>query len=239
MLNATGTVARSNVDRTPGPVSSRPRCVPADGASPGRLDCSVEDFAAVRVALDWAKGSLGVADTGSGRPAPVCPFIPRSVEYGLLHVECRPEARCDDPALISAIRDSKRSFFDLLRQAPKGKARLVTNLVVLPRIDRTSSSDLDLLHADLKDEFVDSGLMIGQFHPKCDAPGWRNPRSRPLRSPVPLFAIRKMIPSDLPFLATNARHASAYFERFAASIPTPTRKFLVDRLTTLSVDDTF
>ncbi|HYA67155.1 MAG TPA: hypothetical protein VED63_00340, partial [Acidimicrobiales bacterium] len=237
LLDATDTIATGNVDWAPALASSRSRCAPADVASPEGLGCSVEDFAAVTTALDWAKGSLGLPEPRSGRQAPVCPFIPRSVGSRLLYVECRPEERCDDPSLVSAIHDSKRSFFDLLGQAPKAKKRLVTNLIVLPRIDRSSSADLDLLHAALKDEFVESGLMIGQFHPMCDAPGWRNPRSRPLRSPVPLFAIRKMIPSDLPFLAMNARHTSAYFERFATSIPAQTRKFLVDRLTTLSVDD--
>jgi hypothetical protein len=65
--------------------------------------------------------------------------------------------------------------------------------------------------------------MIGQFHPKCDQPGLWNDDFRPLRSPIPLLAIRIMVPGDLPFLTGSDVHLAAYFARFAAGIPSELR----------------
>ena len=124
------------------------------------------------------------------------------------------------------IRDSARRcgrarhwFAALQRSAPIGHEHLVTILVVLPRIDRSTSVELEDLHRTLKDEFVAEGLMIGQFHPHCEARGLWSPEFRPLQSPVPLLAIREMVPSDLPFLVSSTGHADVYFERYARSIP--------------------
>jgi hypothetical protein len=44
------------------------------------------------------------------------------------------------------------------------------------------------------------GLMLGEFHANNESPGLRNPDFRPLRSPIPMLAIRHMVDSDLPFL---------------------------------------
>jgi hypothetical protein len=126
---------------------------------------------------------------------------------------------------------AKQWFLELQRRAPEGKAHLVTVLSILPRIDRHDAAPLDALHAELKDEFVKDGVMIGQFHPTCGAAGLWDPEFRPLQSPVPLLAIRDMVSSDLPFLLGSPTHAATYFERFARGIPAHTRRFLIERLT--------
>jgi hypothetical protein len=182
--------------------------------------------------LDWAREFLAGSHPELGRTGPVCPYIRHSIDERQLYVLCRPDLVCNGDGLASAIRQSKQWFTELRRRTPREKRHLVAIVVVLPRIDRTSSEPLDALHAVLKDEFVSSGLMLGQFHPTCDAPGLRNPDFRPLRSPIPFLAIREMVSSDLPFLVGNPLHAAAYFDRFAPSIPAHTRRYLVDRLVT-------
>jgi len=70
----------------------------------------------------------------------------------------------------------------------------------------------------LKTEFVRGGLMVGEFHPgPPSAPGLWNKDFRPLRSPVPLLAIRHMVPSDRPFLTGNADHLAAYLAIYPAA----------------------
>ena len=102
--------------------------------------------------------------------------------------------------------------------------------VLLPATDRLDPGPLDRLQASLKTEFVRQGLMIGQFHPRCEAPGLWSPDFRPLRSPIPLLAMREMVASDLPFLVGDPDHLLAYFDRFGPDLPTQTRRFLVERL---------
>jgi hypothetical protein len=59
---------------------------------------------------------------------------------------------------------------------------------------------VDEVQAHLKKYFVEVGLMLGEFHSANESPGLRNPDFRPLRSPIPMLAIRHMVESDLPFL---------------------------------------
>ncbi len=204
---------------------------PVDAGSLDDLECSDADLEAVKEALTWAGEFLGASHADLGRQGAVCPYIRHSFGQRLLYVTSRPETECAGEELHVAVRSSMQWFTRLQERAPEGSEHLVTVLVVLPRIDRTSSTELDTLHASLKDEFVSQGLMIGQFHPRCEARGLWNPDFRPLRSPVPLLAIREMVPSDLPFLVDSGHHASTYFERYARSIPAHTRRFLVERLT--------
>jgi len=102
--------------------------------------------------------------------------------------------------------------------------------VVLPGFDRTDSGPLDALQRRLKDSFVSEGLMVGQFHPRCEQSGLWNADFRPLRAPIPLLAIRRMVSSDLPFLVDSGHHMSSYFSRFAPDIPGHIRRILIARV---------
>lgn len=192
---------------------------PVDTASLDQLVVSAEDLDAVQVALDWARDFLSAPHEGLGRKGPVCPYIRHSFDERLLFVTCRPEGSCNDPELADSVRAARHWFGHLQSRAPVGSEHLVTIVVVLPRIDRSASIELDALHRSLKDEFVAEGLMIGQFHPECQARGLWSADFRPLQAPVPLLAIREMVPSDLPFLVGSVQHANVYFERYALGHP--------------------
>ena len=62
--------------------------------------------------------------------------------------------------------------------------------------------------------------MLGEFHNRTETPGLHNPQFRPLRSPIPLLAIRFMVESDLPFLkntddiSLRVRYLKAYLKQF-------------------------
>ena len=207
-----------------------PSACPVDPGPSDLAGIPDEDLDAVRTAVEWVREFLAAPHADLGRKGPVCPYIRHSFDEQLVHVLSRPESSCTDPALHGAMSEARHTFAALQRRAPAGREHLVTVLVVLPRIDRTSSAALDELHRALKDEFVAEGLMIGQFHPECQARGLWSAAFRPLQSPVPLLAIREMTSSDLPFLVGSADHADVYLERYARSIPAHTRRFLVDRV---------
>ena len=217
------------------PLAGRPAPFDPD-AGPGTPEdvaqiVAVEDLEAMAEALAWSRSFLARPNPDIGRKGPVCPYIGHALDERLLYMGCRTDTSCDGDGLREAMRRAKAWFTDLRARTPKPKRHLVTVLIVLPRVDSVLFLvPIDELHADLKNEFVESGLMLGQFHPLCVSPGLWSPEFRPLRSPVPLFAIREMISSDLPFLIGRETHADTYFERFAPAIPAHTRRFLVKHL---------
>ncbi len=79
-----------------------------------------------------------------------------------------------------------------------------------------TSKLIDSVQQKLKPLFVESGLMIGEFHKRNESPGLHNPNFRPLRSPIPLLAIRFMVEADLPFLlnAADPRLRIRYLESY-------------------------
>ncbi|WP_423834906.1 DUF6875 domain-containing protein, partial [Streptomyces manipurensis] len=110
---------------------------------------------------------------------------------------------------------------------------LLTILLVLPGFDPTDSVELDELQRKAKDEFVAEGLMIGQFHPVCEEPGLETEAFRPLRAPLPLLAVRKLLVFDLPFLVSDDAHMEHYLTRFAPGLPARVRDQLVSRVVAL------
>jgi len=201
-----------------------------DAGSVDQLDCPPDSLVEVQRALDWARTFLTAPNPAIGRSGPVCPYVQESFARHSLLVAWRPEADCTDEVLASDLLDFATSFAELRDRVPADQRHLVAVLIMLSNVDPSSATPLDELHANLKGEFVRRGLMIGQFHPRCDAPGLWHDDFRPLQSPVPLLAVRGMVASDLPFLLGDPDHATTYFSLFAPAIPAHVRRHLVARL---------
>ncbi|MFI8345237.1 DUF6875 domain-containing protein [Streptomyces sp. NPDC085639] len=177
--------------------------------------------------LVWSREFLVSSHPELGRTGPVCPYTQPSLRKELFHLAV-PAAGCED--LASAV-DSLRTRHAVLSQRLTPEDReLLTILLVLPGFDPTDSVELDELQRKAKDEFVAEGLMIGQFHPVCEEPGLYNEAFRPLRSPVPLLAVRKLLVFDLPFLVGDDAHMDHYLQRFAPDLPSRIRDQLVSRV---------
>ncbi|MBD0676544.1 DUF6875 domain-containing protein [Streptomyces sp. CBMA156] len=176
--------------------------------------------------LAWARDFLTTAHPDLGRSGPVCPYTQPSLRRGLFHVAVADGPDDGDlPALVAELRTRYDELLAGLDEEPDRE--LLTVLLVLPQLDRADSTVLDELQRKAKDEFVEQGLMIGQFHPACEEPGLWNHSFRPLRAPVPLLAVRKLLVFDLPFLTGDEVHLSHYLARFAPEVPARIRAQLV------------
>ena len=113
------------------------------------------------------------------------------------------------------------TVFHRLPPTEESGALFKTILVLFPAV--TDYSRIDEAQKRLKEQSIPTGLMVGQFYPGCEEPGIRNADFRPLRSPFPAVAIRHMVNSDLPFLASKAEWIEEYLKRFATSIPASVR----------------
>jgi hypothetical protein len=180
--------------------------------------------AALRETLDWTRSYLCAPHGDLGRPGPVCPFTRPALERHGVWLTTDPSPTIDlqtTPARLLAYRD----WFVELAPPSTTASQYATIIMVFPGLlPDTSPTALDELQRELKPAFVRDGLMIGQFYPTCDEAGLWNPEFRPLRSPVPLLAIRWMVPSDFPFLTGHADHVGPYLARYASELPTKVRK---------------
>lgn len=180
--------------------------------------------------LRWSEEFLVTSHPDLGRTGPVCPYTAPSLRKDLYYLATPVDdgGGLDMPALVSRLRVWHGRLGAGLSESER---ELLALLVVLPHLDHEDSTELDELQRKAKDEFVSDGLMIGQFHPVCPEPGLWSRTFRPLRSPVPLLAVRQLLVFDLPFLESEA-HLDRYLTRFADTIPGRMRDQLVARMTT-------
>ncbi|MFI5756093.1 DUF6875 domain-containing protein [Streptomyces sp. NPDC051569] len=182
----------------------------------------------LREVLRWSSDFLVAGHPELGRTGPVCPYTQPSLRKELFHLAVPAGPEGGD---LSSAVDSLRAWHERLSAGLEDDDReLLTLLLVLPEFDRTDSAELDELQRKAKDEFVAAGLMIGQFHPVCEEPGLWNTAFRPLRAPLPLLAVRKLLVFDLPFLLGDDLHLDHYLRRFAPAIPARVRDQLVSRV---------
>jgi len=172
--------------------------------------------------VSWSRDFLVPGHPDLGRPGPVCPFTKPSIDKDLFFL-AYPVVGASIGEMAATVVEYRDWHAELASELGEMDRQLLTFLILFPDFDHTDSAELDRLQAHLKDEFVKQGLMVGQFHPVCEQPGLWNEDFRPLRAPLPLLAIRYMVPFDLPFLVNSPAHLDAYFTRFAPEIPSRVR----------------
>lgn len=172
---------------------------------------------------DWIKEFLGNPHPELGRPGIVCPFVPRALRLNtiksfVIHTEGMEEAQ------IADLVKSYRTQFLAMEPQQGDLAIYKAILLILPDISGSEQTVLvDRVQQQLKPFFVEEGLMIGEFHEHNESPGLHNPDFRPLRSPIPMLAIRFMTEPDLPFLSrasddpqVRMRYLNAYLQQMSA-----------------------
>ena len=145
----------------------------------------------------------------------------------------------DDTDAVAGAVLGYRDWFAELEPRTGPQAELKTILILFPDLPAAAMPELiDRTQSALKPAFVPNGLMIGEFHPTPpEQPGLWNPDFRPLRSPVPLLAIRQMVPSDLPFLADDRDYLTAYLRQFGDQVPARCRPQLEAALARFGLAD--
>lgn len=180
-----------------------------------------QDLVHIRLVADWCQSFLARPHPQLGRTGSVCPFVPRAIAMDTLAftvVHTRDASESEVDRVIGRFREV---FLDMEPvSGPEAIEKAI--MVVLPDVgEEEAPVVIDQTHYRLKPRFVEAGLMIGKFHPRSPQAGLHNTAFRPLRSPIPLLAIRYMVDSDLPFLnrvddpiPDRIRFLEAYEERF-------------------------
>jgi len=174
----------------------------------------------------WIREYLMEPHRDLGRAGPVCPFARASLDQDMLWITAVHSELPAFSKLVAELHTLRDTFLEL-EPADGPESLLKAVFIVFP--DLTDVAVIDAVQQALKPEFVDAGLMVGQFYDGCTERGLWNADFRPLQSPVPLLAIRHMVGSDFAFLNTSPAWVEAYLRRFAPTVPSPVRAALADR----------
>lgn len=174
--------------------------------------------------MAWARGYLMAKHDQMKRPSGsqvVCPFVRASVNNNSLFLEFYDEVAEAKPDWIEQIVLASVPRF--LRLSPHGDNDRSTKalLMVFPNLSEDQAPALDAVHASVKTEFVEHGLMIGQFHPRCEERCIYNPAFKVSVSKYPLMAVRHMALHDILFLGSDAHWFYNYDLRFGHRFARP------------------
>ncbi len=184
--------------------------------------------------IHWAQEYLMKEEPLIMRPSgsrEVCPFVAPSVTNNTFYLAFHPEVNgVSVDAIEQIMLDYRVRFLDLSPFAPQEFLKKAL-LVIFPEIPHQRGYVLDRVHSKIKGVFVNDGLMVGQFHPKCEVRGIYNPAFPVSRSPYALIAIRHMAIHDVLFLHENKEWFNAYNLRFGEKFKDPSN--LEDRFVKL------
>jgi len=172
----------------------------------------------VRKVTEWARAYLTRPHAALGRDGPVCPYTEPSLQRSLFWLTVYSGS---DPSVedVSPTIGRYGDWFQQLDPVTGKDAEYKAILVLFPELQPARVSLIDEVQRSLKPRFTRRGLMLGQFHERCDEPALWNPSFKPLRCRVPLLAIRSMVRTDAPFLMRDAASLSAYLQWFGSDMP--------------------
>jgi heptaprenyl diphosphate synthase len=163
----------------------------------------------------WLREYVCVSDPRVGRSGPVCPFMPRALQQHAVETRIRHDiVGSSESELIGELWAEISDFGGAAHSKKNSGISLESKIVIMPRMKAAGWERLDTVYEQLKHLAVESGKMIGKFHPRCDDRAVRNSEFRVSVAPVAMLAIRHMAPHDILFLNESERWFKAYDSRF-------------------------
>lgn len=174
---------------------------------------SGDHLLAAQSTLCYVREFLAKPNPNLGRKGPTCPFVPKSLQLDSIYLAVLPAeslsssgndvgsdiSGCSD--VLDCILLQAIQTFKALEPRTGPKASYKAIILIFPDMEPSDiPAMIDGTQKRLKPNFVEEGLMLGEFHLRNNATGLHNPHFYPLRTPYPCLAIRHMVPSDIVFL---------------------------------------
>jgi hypothetical protein len=152
----------------------------------------------VALARKWISEYTTNPHPNLGRDGVVCPFMVQALRRDYLTIRSFNAVEGDHSLIVLArgLRDAM-----IARSSELGAARiyLVSMIVPYGLPDHELKAMVARVHAVVKPEFVQLGLMAGDFWPNHETVGLRSDSFRPFASPIPMLGMRWIVPADLMF----------------------------------------
>jgi hypothetical protein len=161
----------------------------------------------------WMRAYLTNAHPEFDRLGDVCPFADKAARADVFRIAVS-EARASD--LLTIRRQMLDAFaaFDAIPY-PRGMANFRSVIVAFPHCaDAEGIAGLAAVRKSLRQLSFAKARMVGVFHQSAEAPCLWSAAFRPLRSPIPLMAIRALVENDAAFVMRHPLLAPAYLRSF-------------------------
>ena len=153
-----------------------------------------------------------------GRPGPVCPFVPGSLERKTLWLAPEQIADRSVPAVVELMNGYIRRLLDT--QPTDGDDTKYKTIVVvfadLPA-DRAQGVFDDVLQQLAVPSYAEDGILFGPFYEGNEGTALYNSSFRPFQSPVPFLFVRHTVISDWKFFLDNEELLNLWARRFGES----------------------
>lgn len=194
--------------------------------SPEQIKESATVPEAIATIMEWIETYVVRPHPTLGRIGVVCPYVPPALDLHTLWLALVPQPCSEDAEVASIILDYL-ALYRSLEPLSGQEVELKTLVLVFAGMsDRVAATLVPRVHKALKPQIVEAGLMLGEFYAASDSPGLHNASFRPLRSPIPLFVYRRLVPNDLLFLTKpsdspedRVRFLRAYLREYGHCLP--------------------
>jgi hypothetical protein len=187
-----------------------------DGSRTSEL--AESDRGALQAVADWIKTFVAAPHKDLGRPGPVCPFVPGSLERKTLWLA--PEQISDRgvPAVVELMKGYIRRLLDT-PPTDGDDTKYKTIVVVFTDLpaDRAQGVFDDVLQQLAVLSYADDGILFGPFYDGNEGTAIYNSSFRPFQSPVPFLFVRLGVISDWKFFLDNEEMLNLWARRFGES----------------------
>jgi len=169
--------------------------------------------AEMAVLLTWIHSYLMASNADLGRTGAVCPFTKQAAKLDTVRVAV---SLADASRGQDAFSLARRAFGEL-NDIPsrKGMEHFRTVIIGFPGFaGEAGVAALKRVQRAHRTYSLARGRMIGLMHASSEDEGLWNRDFRPLRSPIPILAVRQMVEQDAPFAALHPALMLAYLARF-------------------------
>lgn len=169
--------------------------------------------AEMAVLLSWIQSYLMTSHAELGRTGAVCPFTKQAAKLDTIRVTLSQVEISREHDIFLLVRSAFSTLNDI--PAQKGMEHFRTVIMGFPAFDGDEGlAALKRIQRAHRTYSLARGRMIGLMHATSEDQGLWNPDFRPLRSPMPVLAIRHMVEQDAPFAALHPALLLAYLARF-------------------------
>lgn len=137
-----------------------------------------------------------------GRDGVVCPYMVKAIRRKYVTMT-EFDANEGDLAFMALARKLRDGVLERAAEFGSDRLYLVGMAVPYGLGEAELKAMVERVHTALKPEFVELGLMIGDFWPEHETIGLHNDDFRPFTSPIPLLGMRHITPADLPFFVKH------------------------------------
>jgi hypothetical protein len=173
------------------------------------------DREALQATADWIRSFVLEPHPEIGRPGPVCPYLPTSVERQELWLAAEHVGDGDVSDVVEIVNGYKRRLLDAGTE-PDDDANLRVITVVFTDLPAERASDVfdGVMQQISVPSYVEDGIIFGPYYDGNQATAVYNNGFRPFESPVPFLFVRHTVVGDWKFFLDQPEWFGHWAHRF-------------------------